>query len=68
MPADNITPEFKATLRRLKLSPILATLPERLTLARQKMAHLDLLELVLSEEETGCRRSCAPVPPSSILR
>jgi DNA replication protein DnaC len=40
-------------MRRLKLSKMLDTLPERLALARQqKMPHQDLLLLVLSEEAT----------------
>jgi DNA replication protein DnaC len=51
MTADVISPDLKTTLRRLKLSRILDTLPERLTLARQqKMPHQDLLLLVLSDE------------------
>jgi len=48
---DLISPDLKAVLRRLKLSPILDTLPERLALARQqKMPHQDLLLLVLADE------------------
>jgi len=48
---DTISPEFRQILRRLKLGPILETLPERLTLARQqKLPHQDFLELVLSNE------------------
>src|SRR5947208_9179739 len=51
MPTDAISPDLKATLRRLKLSRMLDTLPERLVLARQqKMPHQDLLLLVLSDE------------------
>ncbi|MHB8533800.1 MAG: hypothetical protein ACYDC2_13860, partial [Solirubrobacteraceae bacterium] len=34
--SETISPELKALLRRLKLGPILATLPERLVLARQQ--------------------------------
>ncbi len=46
-----ISPELKAILRRLKLSPMLDTLPERVVLARQKrMPHQDFLELVLADE------------------
>ena len=42
MTTDLISPDLKTALRRLKLSPILDTLPERLTVARQqKMAHQD---------------------------
>ncbi|HEY5656905.1 MAG TPA: ATP-binding protein [Myxococcota bacterium] len=48
---DVISSDLKAVLRRLKLSPILHTLPERLTLARQqKMAHQDFFLLVLADE------------------
>jgi DNA replication protein DnaC len=48
---DPITPDLKAVLRRLRLSPILATLPERLLLAReQKMPHQDFMLLVLGDE------------------
>src|SRR3954464_15963716 len=51
MTTDLISTDLKAALRRLKLSPVLDTLPERLTVARQqKMAHQDLLLLVLSDE------------------
>ena len=50
---DPISPDLKAALRRLKLGPILDTLPERLTLARQqKMPHQDFMLLVLSDEVT----------------
>jgi DNA replication protein DnaC len=48
---DSISQELKAALRRLKLSGMLATLPERLLLARQqKMAHQDLMLLILGDE------------------
>lgn len=51
MTTEIISPELKAVLRRLKLSRILDTLPERLSLARaQQMPHQDLLLLVLSDE------------------
>ncbi len=51
MMTDVISPDLKAALRRLKLSRMLDTLPERLTLARQqKMPHQDLLLLALSDE------------------
>lgn len=46
-----LTPELRRICRRLKLSPILHTLPERATLARQrKLAHVEFLELVLAGE------------------
>ena len=51
MSADLISQDLKTVLRRLKLSRILDTLPERLALARQqKMPHQDLLLLVLQDE------------------
>jgi DNA replication protein DnaC len=50
-PVDPISPDLKALLRRLKLGPILDTLPERLILARQqKLPHQDFLLLVLADE------------------
>lgn len=49
--AEAIPSEFKAVLRRLRLSPMLETLPERIALARQKkMPYQDFLELVFSDE------------------
>lgn len=46
-----ISAELRQTLRRLKLSPILDTLPERLQLARQqKLPYQDFMELVLTDE------------------
>lgn len=51
MTADTISNDLRTLLRRLKLSPILDTLPERLTLARQqKMPYQDLLLLLLQDE------------------
>lgn len=47
------SPDLKAALRRLKLTPVLDTLPERLTLAKQqKTPHVDFLFLVLQDEVT----------------
>ena len=49
--AEVISAELRQVLRRLKLSPILETLPERLQLARhQKLPYQDFLELVLADE------------------
>jgi hypothetical protein len=49
--SEIISADLKATLRRLRLSPMLDTLPERLGLARQgAMAHQDFLQLILSDE------------------
>lgn len=43
--------ELRAALRRLKLSPISETLPERLRLARERaLPYQDFLELILAEE------------------
>jgi DNA replication protein DnaC len=51
MKEDVISPDLRAVLRRLRLSRILDTLPERLVLARQqKMPHQDLLLLALQDE------------------
>jgi DNA replication protein DnaC len=48
---DSISPDLRTVLRRLKLSGILDTLPDRLALARQqKMPPQDLMLLVLSDE------------------
>lgn len=50
---DVISTDLTSTLRRLKLSPIATTLPERLSLARQqKMPHQDFLLLILQDEAT----------------
>jgi DNA replication protein DnaC len=50
-PRDPISPDRIGVLRRLKLGRILDALPDRLALARQqKMAHPDLLLLVLGAE------------------
>ena len=51
MTAQALSPDLKTVARRLRLSPILDAMPERLTLARQqKMTHQDFLLLVLSDE------------------
>lgn len=53
MTTEVISPDLKAALRRLKLSRMLDTLPERLTIARtQQLPHQDFLLLVLSDEAT----------------
>lgn len=53
MTTETISADLKAVLRRLKLTPVLDTLPERLVLARQqKMPFQDLLLLVLQDEIT----------------
>ena len=48
---QKISSDLKQVLRRLKLSPMLETLPERLELARQhKTPYQDFLLVVLSDE------------------
>src|SRR5256885_14952914 len=52
-PAPAITPELRALLRKVKLGQLMATLPERLALARARdLSHAEFLELMLSDEET----------------
>src|SRR5436309_13465602 len=47
----SIQPELKTELKRLKLSPMLPTLPDRLAYARkEKLDYAQLLALVLSDE------------------
>lgn len=59
MNADVISPDMCTVLRRLKLSPILPTLPDRLALARQqKVPHQDFL-LVLLQDEVSRREGLA---------
>ena len=51
MTTDVVSPDLTITLRRLKLSGLLNTLPERLALAQsQKMPYQDFLLLQLSDE------------------
>lgn len=53
MSPETISTDLKKILRRLKLSRMLDTLPERLTLARQqKMPHQDFLLMALGDEAT----------------
>ena len=53
MTHDAISTDLKQTLKRLKLGPLLDTLPERLALARQqKMPHQDFRLLLLADEVT----------------
>jgi DNA replication protein DnaC len=52
-PAPAITPGLRALLRQVKLGQLMATLPERLALARaRELSHAEFLELVLSDEVT----------------
>ena len=46
-----INPSLKTVLKRLKLSGILPTLPDRLAYAKKtKLSELDLFELILQDE------------------
>ena len=48
---DPISADLKKVMRQLKLGRMLDTLPERLTLARQRhLSHAAFLELVLADE------------------
>ena len=50
-PTESLSPDLRTVLRRLKLSRMSDTLPERCALARQqKMPYQDFLLLVLSDE------------------
>jgi IstB-like ATP binding protein len=52
-PAPAITPELRSLLRGVKLGQLMATLPERLALARaRELSHAEFLELILSDEVT----------------
>ncbi|HLE20223.1 MAG TPA: ATP-binding protein [Vicinamibacteria bacterium] len=72
---EPIEPDLRTVLRRLKLSRMLDTLPERLVLARQqKTPHQDFLLLVLSDEcqrreglSTTLRAQKARLEPNSRL-
>src|SRR5260370_23143677 len=61
---DTISPDLKTALKRLKLSPVLDTLPERLALARpQKMAHQDPPPLRPPRPLTPPHGPAARLPP-----
>ncbi|MGH3395587.1 MAG: IS21-like element helper ATPase IstB [Streptosporangiaceae bacterium] len=52
-PAPAITGELRSLLRQVKLGQLMATLPERLALARARdLSHAEFLELVLADEVT----------------
>jgi hypothetical protein len=69
MTTEIISPDLKTTLRRLRLSRILDTLPERLVLARQqKMPHQDWLLLILSDEGELSAEGCSEPATADFLR
>ena len=76
MTTDVISADLKTVLRRLKLSRILDTLPERLTMARsQQLPHQDFLLVVLTDEATrrdsqaaGFRAQKAALDPAMQLK
>jgi DNA replication protein DnaC len=50
-PAPVITPGLRTLMRQVKLGQLMATLPERLALARaRELSHAEFLELILSDE------------------
>lgn len=50
-PTPTLDPELCATLRRLKLGQLTATLPERLALAKtNKLSHAEFLQIILADE------------------
>jgi len=52
-PVPAVTPELRSLLRCLKLGQLMATLPERLALARaSELSHAEFLELILSDESS----------------
>lgn len=60
MTATPVSPELRGLLHRLKLGPLLDTLPERLVLARgRSMPHAEFLELVLADEVARRDRTSA---------
>jgi DNA replication protein DnaC len=59
-PAPALTNELKTLLRAVKLGRCMDTLPERLTLAKQRdLGHAEFLELVLADEVTRRETSSA---------
>jgi DNA replication protein DnaC len=70
-----LDPELAATLRRLKLGQLVATLPERLALAKtNKLSHAEFLQIVLTDEVTrrdttsaGRRARTAGLDPAMTL-
>lgn len=74
MTPDPIAPELKTVLKRLKLSRMLDTLPERVVLARQQqMPHQDFLLLALGDEasrrdgQATTRRAQRAARPPSVV-
>lgn len=74
--SETISTDLKVTLRRMRLSPMLDTLPERLSMARQgSMPHQDFLQLILSDElsrrdrvSAGLRAKAARLDPGMRLQ
>jgi DNA replication protein DnaC len=74
-PTPSVSPELKVLMRRLKLGQLLATLPERLALARShNLGHLEFLEQLFSDEvsrrdaaSAGLRARAAKLDPHMVL-
>lgn len=75
MSENNISPDLKKLLRRMKLSPMLETMPERLVLSRQKkLSHEQFLELIMADEvqrrdqlSTRTRARKAKLDPAMVI-
>jgi DNA replication protein DnaC len=59
MNATLISPELKAAMKRLRLGPILATLPERIALAKKEDMPIEDVLLMLFTDEIERRQSTA---------
>jgi len=74
-PTPTVSPELRALMRRLRLGQLLATLPERLALARtHDLTHLEFLAQLFSDEVTrrhtasaGVRARAAHLDPTMVL-
>ena len=74
-PTPSVSPELKVLMRRLKLGQLLATLPERLALARShNLGHVEFLEQLFSDEvsrrdaaSAGVRARAAKLDPHMVL-
>ena len=74
-PTPTVSPELKALMRKLKLGQLVATLPERLALAKSHdLTHVEFLEQLFSDEatrrdanSTGRRARAAHLDPHMVL-
>jgi DNA replication protein DnaC len=74
-PTPTVSPELKVLMRKLRLGQLIATLPERLALAKShNLAHMEFLEQLFSDEVTrrdgdsaGRRAKAARLDPHMVL-